>query len=76
MDFYRVLFTSVSQFYKLALVGSAFAILNTDPESAKENPEHWLKDTMPGEVCSRPTARCFLLEDRGYLLAHPGKGSA
>jgi hypothetical protein len=31
-----------------------------------------LNDTVPGNACSRPAARCFLLDDRGYLLAHPG----
>ena len=33
-----------------------------------------LNDTLA--ACSQPTARCFLIEDRGYVIAHPGLNAA
>ena len=30
-----------------------------------------LNDTVPRQFCAQPTARCFLIDDRGNMIAHP-----
>jgi len=30
-----------------------------------------VNDTMPGDICGVDSIRCFLMDDQGYLVAHP-----